>query len=83
LTGPITVSGKRYASPEIQPTMAPLAVLNNPDIAAVLTYIRREWNNTGAPISERAVNHHRIKAQGRTVPWTEAELKAFAKDAAK
>ena len=83
LTGPITVSGKRYASPEIQPTMAPLAVLNNPDIAAVLTYIRREWNNTGAPISERAVNQHRIKAQGRTVPWTEAELKAFAKDAAK
>ena len=78
LTGSITVSGKQYAAPEIQPLMPPLAMLSNGDIAAVLTYIRREWGNASDPISTGDVNQHRIKAQGRTVPWTEAELEQFA-----
>ena len=78
LSGPITVSGKRYSAPDVQPLMPPLANLNNADIAAVLTYIRREWGNRADPISRGEVNQHRIKAQGRTTPWTEAELEPFA-----
>ena len=77
LSGPINVSGKRYAAPDIQPLMPPLANLNNDDIASVLTYIRREWGNSADPISKGDVSRHRINAQGRTVPWTEEELEAF------
>ncbi len=78
LTGPITVSGKHYAAPDIQPVMPPLATLGNSEIAAVLTYVRREWGNTADPISSGAINKLRIASQGRTVPWTEEELKPFA-----
>ena len=78
LRGPLTIAGKRYAAPEIQPEMPPLAVLSNNDIAAVLTYIRREWDNTANPVREKAVSRIRIESQGRTVPWTESELKPFA-----
>jgi len=78
LSGPVTVSGKHYAVPEIQPLMPPLASLTNTDIAAVLTYIRREWGNTADPVSKGAVSWTRIEAQGRTTPWTEAELERFA-----
>ncbi len=79
LQGPITVSGKRYAAPDIQPFMPPFAALSNTDIAAVLTYIRREWGNHANPISPGEVSQHRIQAQGRTVPWTQAELEPFSK----
>ena len=79
LSGPITVSGKRYAEPEVQPVMPPLATLNNGDIAAVLTYIRREWGNAADPVAPGDVNQHRIRSQGRTLPWTEAELEPFAR----
>lgn len=78
LTGPITVSGKEYAFPEVQPLMPPLASLDNGDTAAVLTYIRREWGNTADPVSSGRVSRLRIEAQGRTVPWTEEELEPFA-----
>lgn len=78
LTGPITVSGQQYAAPEVQPLMPPLAILSNEDIASVLTYIRREWGHAAEPINSREINQLRIQSQGRTVPWTEAELERFA-----
>jgi mono/diheme cytochrome c family protein len=74
LSGPITVNEKRYEAPEIQPVMPPLAGLGNSEIAAVLTYIRREWGNTSDPISSKRVSKIRISSQGRTIPWTEEEL---------
>lgn len=76
LTGPIKVSGKRYAPPEIQPDMPPLGMLGNDDISAVLTYIRREWENTADPVSPRTVSQLRIQTQGRTTPWTQSELES-------
>lgn len=79
LIGPITVNGKRYAAPEIQPIMPPLANLDNSDIASVLTYIRREWSNDAEPIEPGTISQLRIQAQGRTIPWTEAELEPFSK----
>ncbi|MEM9281994.1 MAG: c-type cytochrome, partial [Verrucomicrobiota bacterium] len=74
LSGPISVSGKRYEFPEIQAVMPPLAGLDNAEIAAVLTYIRLEWGNTANPISAGDVGQIRIASQGRTIPWTESEL---------
>jgi len=79
LTGPITVSGKRYAAPDIQPIMPPLANLDNSDIASVLTYIRREWDNNAEAVEPGTISQLRIQAQGRTVPWTQAELEPFSK----
>jgi len=75
LTGPISVNGKRYAAPEIQPTMPPLSTLSNDQVAAALTYIRREWNNDAEPVTPRSVSTLRIQTQGRMLPWTEDELK--------
>ncbi len=75
LTGPISVNGKRYAAPEIQPTMPPLSTLSNDQVAAALTYIRREWDNNAEPVTPRSVSTLRIQTQGRMLPWTEAELK--------
>jgi len=77
LSGPVSVNGRRYAPPEVQPSMPPLAMLNNSDTAAVLTYVRREWGNTADPVAVKTVSRLRIETQGRTIPWTETELKPF------
>lgn len=78
LSGPIHVNGKLFTTPEVQSVMPPLANLGNSEIAAVMTYIRREWGNTAEPVSSGEVNKFRIAAQGRTIPWTEEELAPFA-----
>jgi mono/diheme cytochrome c family protein len=58
--------------------MPPLgAALNDDQIAAVLTYIRREWGNTGSPVDAAAVAQIRPATAGRTRPWTDAELAAI------
>ena len=74
----MAVLSKHYEAPEVQSVMPPLAALGNDDIAAVLTYIRRAWGNPADPISPGDINRLRIESQGRTVPWTEAELAPFA-----
>jgi hypothetical protein len=43
-------------------------------VAAVLTYIRRSWGNTGTPIAPADVREVRGASAGRTRPWTEPEL---------
>ena len=51
--------------------------LNDDQIAAVLTYIRREWNQTGTPVDPRTVGAVRAQTAARTRPWTNAELNAI------
>lgn len=80
LSGPITVSGKHYTAPEVQPVMPPLASLGNIEMAAVLTYIRRSWGNTADPVTPGHISKLRIASQGRTVPWTEKELQIFVRN---
>jgi mono/diheme cytochrome c family protein/glucose/arabinose dehydrogenase len=46
-------------------------------IAAVLTYIRREWGQTGSPIDPATVKEVRALTAGRTRPWTNQELTAL------
>jgi mono/diheme cytochrome c family protein len=48
--------------------------LNDEQVASVLTYIRREWGNTGAPVDAAAVGAVRAITTGRARPWTDAEL---------
>jgi putative membrane-bound dehydrogenase-like protein len=58
--------------------MPPLAsVLTDDQIAAVLTYIRREWGQTGSPVEAALVKETRAAAQSRSKPWTDAELQSL------
>jgi mono/diheme cytochrome c family protein len=53
------------------------SALNDDQIAAVLTYIRREWGNRGSAVDGPLVNRTRALTAARTRPWTDAELNAI------
>jgi hypothetical protein len=55
--------------------------LGDEQIASVLTYVRREWGQTGAPIDAATVKAVRASTAGRTRPWTNDGLLMLAKDA--
>ena len=57
------------------------SVLSDDQIAGVLTYIRREWGQTGAPVDPAQVKTTRGEAASRTRPWTHDELMAMIKGA--
>jgi mono/diheme cytochrome c family protein len=69
LSGPITVKGEVY---EID--MPSLAVLDDQQIAAVLTYIRREWGHSFEPVEPELVEKVRALTGDRLQAWTEQEL---------
>jgi mono/diheme cytochrome c family protein len=46
-------------------------------VAAVLTYVRREWGQTGTPVDPALVKQIRALTADRTKPWTNAELLAL------
>jgi mono/diheme cytochrome c family protein len=50
------------------------ATLTNDQIASVLTYVRREWGQTGDPVDPRTVEAVRAQTATRTRPWTDDEL---------
>jgi mono/diheme cytochrome c family protein len=59
--------------------MPPLgSVLNDDQIAAVLTYIRREWDQTGSPVDPAFVRQVRSATAERGRPWTADELAKIA-----
>jgi mono/diheme cytochrome c family protein len=53
------------------------ALLSDAQIAAVLTYIRREWGNAASPVDPDLIKTVRAATAGRTKPWTDAELNAI------
>jgi len=58
--------------------MPPLgAALSDDQIAGALTYVRREWGQTGTPIDPETVKQIRALTAGRTRPWTPPELIAI------
>ena len=55
--------------------MPPLGyTLTDEQIAAVLTYVRREWGQTASPVDPATVAQTRAATADRTRPWTNAEL---------
>lgn len=79
LNGDITVEGHKYNG--LMPAFGkvPGSGYNWTDdkIAHVLTYVRQEWGNTGAPVSTAKVKELREQVgAARTKNWTEAELLA-------
>jgi mono/diheme cytochrome c family protein/glucose/arabinose dehydrogenase len=72
LGGPVKVAGRTWDL-----TMPPMAQLNDEDLAAVLTYVRREWEHTASPVDAKFVKG--IRDQYATHPsWTADELKPAA-----
>ena len=70
LTGPIKVNGQSWSL-----HMPPLgAVLNDLQVAGVLTYIRREWEHGADPITVTDVVKIREAYKTRTGAWTADEL---------
>jgi mono/diheme cytochrome c family protein len=69
LRGPITVKGRTY---ELE--MPSMGVLDDEQLASVLTYIRREWGHTASPIDPSTIASVRKATEQRDEAWTESEL---------
>jgi mono/diheme cytochrome c family protein len=54
------------------------AALSDDEMAAVLTYIRREWGQAGAPVDATTIKRVRTQAADRQKPWTNFELSALS-----
>jgi mono/diheme cytochrome c family protein len=60
--------------------MPPLgATLNDEEIAASLTYIRRAWGHTAGAVDPLNVMEARSLSKGRTKPWTDQELQSLGR----
>lgn len=77
LQGPVQVKGATFvgAMPPWEKT------LTDKKIAAVLTYIRQEWGNKAAPITEEQVEAVRKEFKDRTESWTQADILAVPAEA--
>jgi mono/diheme cytochrome c family protein len=59
--------------------MPPLgSTLNDEQIAAVLSYIRRAWGHTATPVNPAEVQETRGVTSLRKTPWTTEELERYA-----
>lgn len=73
LQGPIKVKGADFVG--VMPATGPGSGfnLNAERVAAVATFVRREWGNNAPPVTEAKVNEIRSK-EGNRGAWTAAEL---------
>jgi mono/diheme cytochrome c family protein/glucose/arabinose dehydrogenase len=69
LGGPVKVSGRTWDL-----SMPPMAQLNDEDLAAVVTYVRREWEHTATPIDTKFVKALRDQF-GTHASWSADELR--------
>ena len=70
LIGPIEVAGKQW---DLE---MPVYDQSPEHVAAVLTYVRREWGHGADPITPEEVAQVMEEMQTRSAPWTAAELEA-------
>jgi mono/diheme cytochrome c family protein len=59
------------------------STISDEEIASVLTYVRREWGQTGGAVDPATVTAVRTASATRTRPWTNDELLALTKREAK
>jgi mono/diheme cytochrome c family protein/glucose/arabinose dehydrogenase len=72
LVGPIEVNGEEWNLH--MPGIGSSGVVNDEDLAAILTYIRRAWGNTADPIAPEFMVAERQASADRKFPWTASEL---------
>ncbi len=70
LSGPVNVLGKTY-NLEMPPQGA---AIPDDQLAAVVTYVRSSWGNTGTAVTPELVKKIRAESGNRTEHWTAAEL---------
>ncbi|MBC8087534.1 MAG: cytochrome c [Phycisphaerae bacterium] len=70
LTGEIEVEGEMFKGE--MPGWAP--ALNDAQVAAVLTYIRKSFGNNAPPVTAQQVEQVRTASALRSKPYTSAEL---------
>ena len=64
VTGEMVVKGNTY-----QGAMPAWNAMSDGELAAVITYIRAEWGNSGAPVLEATVKAQREATKDRTEPY--------------
>ena len=69
LDGEIKVAGAKYKL-----EMPPLKALEDDQIAALITYIRREWDHESTPVDVALVKKVRAEVGNRETAWTAHEL---------
>ena len=73
--GKIEVNGKVYDPAKGVPPMTAFAsMLNDEEIAAVLTFVRNSWGNQAAPVHADTVKKVRAATKDRGMFWTPEEL---------
>jgi mono/diheme cytochrome c family protein len=72
LSGAINVSGRNFIG-----EMPGLGALDDEQIASVLTYLRREWGHTAAPVDPALVKSIRADTAGRVNPYGWRELNPY------
>jgi mono/diheme cytochrome c family protein/sugar lactone lactonase YvrE len=75
LWGRIEVNGKVY-DPEkgVPPMTAFESLLDDKELAAVLTYVRNSWGNKATPVNPETVGKVRAANKGRSIFWKPEEL---------
>ncbi|UUO04307.1 c-type cytochrome [Blastopirellula sp. J2-11] len=74
--GTIEVKGKRYSSPPLPPMTGFRQLLNDEEIAAVLTFVRNSWSNRAKPIEAKQVAKIRAVDRGDETFWFANDLLA-------
>jgi mono/diheme cytochrome c family protein len=77
LTGPVQVNGHVYKAPEINVDMPGIGYtkeFSDNDVAQLLSYIRRSWQNNGNKVTEEDVAKIRQMFKGREKAFTIDEL---------
>lgn len=72
--GTIEVKGKRYSSPPVPPMTGFRQLLNDQEIAAVLTYVRNSWSNRSKPVDPGQVARIRAIDRGQQTFWYAPDL---------
>lgn len=77
LWGKLEVHGKTYDPARGVPPMTAFKnLLNDEEVAAVLTFVRNTWDNNASPISAETVKQVRAATSDRTTFWKPDELLA-------
>jgi mono/diheme cytochrome c family protein len=79
-TGPVTIPIRILLNGKEGPVglMPPLGqAFTDDQVAAVLTFVRRQWGNTATAVDPGSVKETRAAVAGRTRPWTNDELAAL------
>ncbi|TWU10018.1 PVC-type heme-binding CxxCH protein [Allorhodopirellula heiligendammensis] len=75
--GKMTVNGKTYDPARgVPPMTAFRSILNDRDLAAVLTFVRNTWDNEASPIKPATVKKVRAETVDRSTFWKPEELLA-------